>query len=116
MSERLAAAGKQAIEIRQASENLATEDILEFVNAGIIKMTIADSHLAKLWQDMLPRMRVHPEIKINTGGKIAWAVRKENPELLASLNQFVAKVQKGTLLGNILFKRYYRTAKWIRNP
>jgi membrane-bound lytic murein transglycosylase MltF len=116
LSDQLAAAGKPPIEILEASENLATEDILEFVSAGVVEMTIADSHLAGLWQDLLPRLRVHPGVSISTGGTIAWAVRKENPELLGSLNGFVKEVRKGTLLGNILFKRYYRTAKWIRNP
>ena len=36
--------------------------------------------------------------------------------MLASLNEFVKLNRKGTLLGNILFKRYYRNRKWIDNP
>ncbi|MGA7145810.1 MAG: transglycosylase SLT domain-containing protein, partial [Desulfobacterales bacterium] len=46
----------------------------------------------------------------------AWAVQKGNPKLLSSLNEFIKKNKKGTLLGNILFKRYYQNSKWIKNP
>ncbi len=43
-------------------------------------------------------------------------VRKDNPLLKNSLNQFVKKQRKGTLLGNIYFNRYYKDTKWIKNP
>jgi membrane-bound lytic murein transglycosylase MltF len=36
--------------------------------------------------------------------------------LLASLNKFVKKHGQGTLLGNILIKRYYKDNRWIQNP
>ncbi|TDJ32900.1 MAG: lytic transglycosylase F, partial [Gammaproteobacteria bacterium] len=46
----------------------------------------------------------------------AWAVRKNNPELLESLNAFLRQHRKGTLLGNIFFKRYFQDTKWVGNP
>jgi membrane-bound lytic murein transglycosylase MltF len=45
-----------------------------------------------------------------------WAVRKNNPELLASLNREAQKIKKGTLLGNMLFNRFYKNTRWIKNP
>jgi membrane-bound lytic murein transglycosylase MltF len=59
---------------------------------------------------------VRRDLEINSEGHIAWAVRKENQALLTSLNEFIQKNKKGTLLGNILFKRYYQNSKWIKNP
>ena len=35
---------------------------------------------------------------------------------MQKLNEFVKKSEQGTLLGNLLFKRYYRNTKWIDNP
>jgi membrane-bound lytic murein transglycosylase MltF len=43
-------------------------------------------------------------------------VRKNNPELKKSLNQFLSRHKEGTLLGNIFFKRYYKDMRWIKNP
>jgi len=116
LNERFKAQGKVPAQVIEASEHLATEDILELVNAGIVNATVADSHLAALWKDVLPDIRVHDDITLNTGGQIAWAVRKDNPELLTSINTFVKQVRKGTLLGNMFFKRYYKRTKWVKNP
>ena len=109
-------AGKPSIVITEADEVLESEDILEMVNAGIYPMTVVDAHLAHLWASVLPNIVVHQEVKVFSGGKIAWAVRKDSPNLRKSLNAFMVQHKKGTLLGNIFFKRYYRNTKWITNP
>jgi membrane-bound lytic murein transglycosylase MltF len=43
-------------------------------------------------------------------------VRKNNPELLASLNEFLRSHKQGTLLGNIYFERYYEPSQTLKNP
>lgn len=115
LSLQFAAEGRPGIRVVETDRLLATEDILELVNAGIIGVTVADHHIARLWGDIFPSIVV-TDLAVNRGGAIAWAVRKGNPELLASLNAFVGRVRQGTLMGNILFKRYYRNARWIKNP
>ena len=116
LSERLEAAGRDAIEGEEADPRLVTEDLLEMVNAGALELTVADSHIAEAWAEVLPEITVREDLEIHGGGEIAWAVRRACPDLLASLNQFVAGHKKGSLLGNILFKRYYGGTKWIGNP
>lgn len=116
LNQRLQRAGRPPVEIVQVDENLQTEDLLELVNAGIIDFTLADDHIARIWSDVLPNLRVHHELFVNDQGSIAWAVRKDNRQLLESLDRFVASHKKGSLLGNILFKRYYRNSPWIKNP
>jgi membrane-bound lytic murein transglycosylase MltF len=86
------------------------------VNAGALKYTVVDSHIAALWARVLPDIKVHKNIVIHKGGKIAWAIRKNNPQLLKSLNAFLRKNKQGTTMGNILFNRYYKNTKWIKNP
>ena len=43
-------------------------------------------------------------------------MRKSNPLLADDLRKFWKKVQKGSLLGNMLIKRYYKSTRWIKNP
>ena len=112
----LAASGKAPVEIVEAPDYLETEDILELVNAGIVDYTLADQYLAELWSGVLTDMVLRPDLAVHSGSGIGWAVRHGNPQLLASLNAFVQQNRKGTLLGNILFKRYYQSTKWIGNP
>jgi len=116
LSSRLTGSGASPIEVIETPDSLTTEDILEMVNAGIFKLTVADQHIADAWAGVLTDLEVHDNLVVHSGGSIAWAVRKNNPELRTSLDTFVAKNKKGTLLGNILFNRYFKGSKWISNP
>jgi len=116
LNRRLKVKRKAPITIKEADKYIGTEDILELVNAGVVPITVADHHIAELWAQVLPDIIVRKDLQINSGGGIAWAVRKESPNLLGSLNSFLKKNKRGSLLGNILFKRYYQNSKWIKNP
>ncbi len=116
LNQKMASTGRAPVKIKETAQYIVTEDILELVNAGIIKITVADQHIAEAWAQILPEIVIRKDLKITTGGKIAWAVRKENPKLLASLNAFVRKHKKGSLIGNVLFNRYYQDSDWINNP
>ena len=116
LNERLLSKGLAPVEISEAEEQLSTEDILEMLDAGAVQLAVADRHIATIWSKMLSNIRIYPGLAIHQGGQIAWAVRQDNPQLLESLNQFVDKNRKGSLLGNILFTRYYEKNRWITNP
>jgi len=116
LNEKLKKLKRPPVKIVAADDYIVTEDILEFVNAGIVDITVADHHIAQAWSQVLPDIVIRKDLKINSDGKIAWAVRKDNPELLSDLNAFIRKNKKGSLLGNILFRRYYQKSKWINNP
>jgi len=116
LSRKLRDAGVRPIEVLEADRRLVTEDLLEMVNAGAIRMTVADHHIAEAWAEVLPDIRIREDLPIHSEGSIAWAVRKNSPRLLESLNDFIRKNKKGSLLGNVLFKRYYAASKWIKNP
>jgi len=108
-------AGKPEIPVIATDEILEDYDLLEMVNAGLIPAIVVDSHKAALWAQVFDHITVHEDIKVHTGGNIAWALRKSDRKLLKTLNQFVKKIRKGTLLGNILIKRYLGSPKWIDN-
>jgi len=116
LNKKLQESGKPVVQIIAADENLETEDILELVNTGLIDVTVSDSHLASIWSGVYQNLVVCENLKLRSGGKIAWMIRKGSPQLLASLNAYIKDNKKGTLLGNIYFKRYYKKNKWIENP
>ncbi len=116
LNRQLGEQGQKKVKIRPADRNLATEDILELVNAGVVQLTVADRHIAELWAGVLPDLVVRDDLVIHEGGGIGWAVRKKCPQLLGSLDSFAKKNRKGSMLGNMLFKRYYRNSEWIKNP
>jgi membrane-bound lytic murein transglycosylase MltF len=106
---------KQEIAIREAAPNLTEEDLLEMTNAGVIPATIALDFRAKLWSVVLPNIVIHPDIVLKDNGDIAWAMRKNSPELKAVLDDFVKEHRQGTMFGNMMIQRYLKSAKFITN-
>ncbi|MEE4296991.1 MAG: transporter substrate-binding domain-containing protein [Wenzhouxiangella sp.] len=101
------------ITIREAPGHFQTEDALEMVNAGLVEYTIADGYLANFWQQVLPNLVVHEDIAVSEGNDIAYGIRGNSPQLAAELNEYLASVRKGTLMGNILFKRYLEETQFV---
>jgi membrane-bound lytic murein transglycosylase MltF len=108
--------GLDPVEIVPVDERLETEDILEMVNAGVYPITVADDFLVNLWSQVLGDIRRHPDVAVRSGTHFGWAMRKGSPKLKSFLNEFVRENRQGTLMGNILIKRYFKNANWIKNP
>jgi membrane-bound lytic murein transglycosylase MltF len=108
-------AGKPPVRLRLAPESLEDEDLLEMVNAGLVRLVVVDSHKAEFWAQIFPKIRLHPEVAVRTGGAIAWAFRKNSPKLKAAVNRFIVGHRQGTSLGNQIFTRYLRSTKFVKN-
>ena len=107
--------GKKPITINTVDEYLEDEDLLEMVNAGLMPMIIIDNHKGEFWAKIFKNIKLHPKLRLRTGGEIAWAIRKNSPLLKKDINKFVKTIKKGTRTGNILYQRYLQDTKYIRN-
>lgn len=112
---RFAKASLPPIVIKPAPEALEDEDLLEMLNAGLIPLIVVDRHKALFWKQVFPKIQVHEDIVLRDNGNIAWAVRKDNPQLLAKLNGFIKDNRQGSTLGNTLLLRYLKSAKYVKN-
>jgi len=108
--------GMKRIKIVQADSHLVTEDLLEMAERGMIKYTVADGHLVEVWKSALHGLKVFTDIPLHSGGDLAWAVRPGSKELVKSLSDFATTVRQGTLMGNMVFNRYYVNTDWVKNP
>ena len=115
LNARFKKSGKSPIKIVPADEYLEDEDLLEMMNVGLIPMIVIDSHKAEFWAQIFKDLKLHPDIKLRSGGQIAWAIRKNSPQLKNVIDRFIQSHKKGTLKGNILYKRYLQNTKWVRN-
>ena len=107
--------GLSTIVVEPLDEHLEDEEMLEMVHAGLLPMTFMGEFKSNLWENILTGLTIHREIAIHTDGDRAWAVRKDNPQLKAVLDEFVRKNRKGTLLGNLLFNRYMKNVDFVSN-
>jgi membrane-bound lytic murein transglycosylase MltF len=60
-------------------------------------------------------VKLYPDIAVRTGGETAWAFRKNSPNLKEVVNKFVAGHKQGTLLFNVVTKRYLKNVNWVKN-
>jgi membrane-bound lytic murein transglycosylase MltF len=109
------AQGKTEIPITEADENLEDYDLLDMVNAGILEAIVVDSHKAAFWEQVFEHIVVNRDLSVHSGNRIAWAIRKDSPGLMRSITAFGNTVSKGTLLGNIVMKRYLGDTRWLDN-
>lgn len=115
LNARFAKASLPHIVIKPAPEALEDEDLLEMLNAGLIPLIVVDRHKALFWKQVFPKIQVHEDIVLRDNGNIAWAMRKDNPQLLAKLNGFIKDNRQGSTLGNTLLLRYLKSAKYVKN-
>jgi len=106
--------GKAPVKVRFAPEVLESEDILEMVNAGLVKTTIIDKHIAVFWKEIFNKILLHPQVSLRTGGKIGFMIRKNSPQLKASLDKFIARYAEGSKRRNILLKKYLKSMAFVK--
>jgi membrane-bound lytic murein transglycosylase MltF len=104
---------KPKVKIELVDDNLEDEDLLEMVNAGLLEHIIIDKHKGEFWVKIFENIKLHPEVKVRSGGKIGWAFRKKSPKLEAVINEFMEKHKAGTLIGNIMLNRYLKDTAYI---
>ena len=108
-------AGKTPVRLRLAPEDLQDEDLLEMLNAGLVGIVVADDDVAKFWSKIYSKIRLHPNVAVNTREATAWMFRKGSPELERMVNGFLAKYPRGSLVRNEILHRYLKNTKWVKN-
>ncbi len=116
LNDTLVAIGKPPVKITLAEEQLEDEDLLEMLDAGVVSMLVVDKHKAEFWVKIFDNIKIHPKAAVYSGGQIAWAFRKNSPQLQEVVNLFAKQNKKGTLHGNMAFNKYLKNTKHIENP
>ncbi len=116
VNESLRQAGKPEILVEKADKSLIDEDLLEMVNAGILPATVTLKERADLWASVFPGITPQPKLVVGTEGDLAFAMRKNNPQLKQLVDEFVKTHAMGTSFGNTLWRRYLQSDQWVKNP
>ena len=115
LNKKLEAEGHKPIKLVAADENLEDEDLMEMIGSGMMPWTIVDLHKAKLWARIYPKLTVHDKLAVHEGGEIAWAIRKNTPQLRKELDQFVASHDMASDFGDGLRSQYLHDGKVVKN-
>jgi len=107
--------GMAPMRLREAPGNFETEDVLEMANAGLVNIVVADGYIARLWREVYPNIRVRDDLVIHQNGDIAFAIRKNSPQLKNALDAFTATHRQGTQFGNETLQKYLGQTRWVQN-
>ena len=99
---RFAKERKPAMKIVLVPDALEDEDMLEMLNAGILEAIVVDDWKAKMWAQILPKIKVNEQAVVREGGRIGWAIRKGSPKLEAEILEF--------------HESYLKKEGWRRSP
>jgi membrane-bound lytic murein transglycosylase MltF len=116
LNEKLRSSSRAPANIKFVDELLEDDDIIQMVDGGVFGITVVDKHTVDFWSQVYDRVKVHDDLVLRDGGRIAWAVRKGCPELMAMLNEFIGTHRAGTTFGNLILKRYLGSADRLKNP
>jgi membrane-bound lytic murein transglycosylase MltF len=116
LNERLTKAGQRPISIKEVDARLEDEDVLQMVDAGIIPATVGQLPVAEFWAQLYDGLVVDSQVALRSDAEIAWALRKDTPQIKKVLDKFVAEHRAGTLFGNVLLQRYLGSVKRLTNP
>lgn len=117
LNQRFAAEKKAAVILKEAPETLEDEDLIEMLNAGLVPLLIVDKHKADFWRQVFPKITVHDDLAIRTGGEVAWAVRKGNPQLKAMLDEFAEAVTSGKYVKQRerIYANYLKNTQFVKD-
>lgn len=93
------------IDIKEADPESSTEDLIRMVSEGEIEYTVADRNIALLQQAYYSNIDISTDISLPQ--KIAWAVRKNAPALLDTVNSWIDEMKKKPDY-YVIYNKYYK--------
>jgi membrane-bound lytic murein transglycosylase F len=86
-------------------ELYSTEQLMIMVAKGDIDYAVCDQQIARMTQKNLPEVDILTDVSFTQ--LQSWAVRKDSPVLLDSLNSWLQQIKNSGLYDQI-YKRYYK--------
>jgi membrane-bound lytic murein transglycosylase MltF len=115
LNDRFRKAGKPETKLVTVPDALEDEDMLEMLNAGLLELIVVDDWKAKMWAQVLPKVKVRTDIELRSPTRKGWAIRKNSPELAAELNDFYVTWAKKQGVIPYRQQQYMKTIKSLRN-
>lgn len=96
------------IQIVENTEGLDTESLIKKVAEGMLDYTVADENIALVNATYYPILDVKTPVSFPQ--KIAWATRKNAPDLLNAVNRWIQGMKKNAEY-YVLYNKYFKSPK-----
>ena len=116
LNERFKADGKPPVNLIIVPDALEDEDMMEMLSAGLLEAIVVDDWKARMWVQVMPKLKAHADIVLRAGAKTGWAVRKNSPQLTAELNDFYLTWAKKQGVIPYRQQQYMKQIKQLKDP
>lgn len=90
---------------------ISTDEIIQKVVDGDIKYTISDDNIAKINASYHPILDI--DVAISFSQRVGWALRKNSPELLSAINEWIEKERSATDY-YVIYNKYFKNKRRFR--
>lgn len=115
LNQRLAQDGKAPVKLSLVPDELEDEDLMEMLEVGLVEYIVVDDWKARMWAQVLPKIRLDEGAVLREGGLVGWAMRKHSPLLAAELEDFYANHLKKQGVLDYLRQQQHQRVKALRN-
>ena len=116
LNERFITEGRPPVTLTLVPDGLEDEDMMEMANAGLFEAIVVKDWMAKMWAQILPKIRVHTGIPLRTDGRIGWAIRKGSPKLDGEIRDFFKNYLVKQRVIEARLATYMKRIKQIKDP
>jgi membrane-bound lytic murein transglycosylase F len=88
--------------------DVLTEELIHMVSNNEVKLTVADEDIANINATYYQNIDVNTPLSLPT--QVAWAIRKNAPELMSALNKWITSVKRKPDY-NVLYRKYFKDPK-----
>jgi len=90
------------MKIELLPDELESEDVLDMVNVGLVRIAVCEDWLADIWSTHLPNVRVRNDLVLSERTELGWAMRHKSPKLKAVLDEFVTAARANGVFNYVL--------------
>jgi membrane-bound lytic murein transglycosylase MltF len=108
--------GKPEMEFVFVPESLEDEDMMEMLNTSLFDVLVVDDWKARMWAQVLPKIKVRDDLVLRADARTGWAIRKDSPRLAAEIDDFYRNwaVKQGVVAYRM--SQYMKRIKELKDP
>jgi membrane-bound lytic murein transglycosylase MltF len=116
LNERFKREGKPEIKLVLIPDALEDEDLMEMLDAGLVELEVVDDWKARMWVQVLPRLKVRQDLVVRADAKTGWAIRKDSPKLAAEIDDFFRNWAMKQGVADFRMNAYMKKVKELKDP
>ena len=116
LNDRLKKERKPPANLVLVPDALEDEDMMEMLSAGLLEAIVVDDWKARIWAQVLPKIKVNDGAVVRSGGVVGWAIRKDSPKLQEIVNEFYANFIKKQNLLEARKKQTFSRVRQLKDP